>query len=189
MKDTHYGLPRSLVDRAVLRPSSAPFANDATNSFGRPTVGLDGQLRRETQSAGTGVYSTAPDVAIYAQMFLNRGAYGSARILSPAAVAEMTRNQIPGVSGGYGSQFFPEASWGLGWDVLGDKKARYEYGSLQSPRTFGHEGSGGVYLMVDPTYDLFWIYHSTVLELIGGEFKKWGVDLFTNAVVAAVTDP
>jgi CubicO group peptidase (beta-lactamase class C family) len=189
MKDTHYGLPTSLDERAALRPPSAPFANDGTNALGWPTPGLNGRLRRETQAAAYGVYSTAPDMAIYAQMFLNRGAYGSARILSPAAVREMTRNQIPGVSGGYGSQRWAEASWGLGWDIFADKRCPYEYGSLQSPRTFGHEGSGGVHLMVDPTYDLFWMYFGTVLELINGEFKKWEVDRFTNAVLAAVTDP
>jgi len=188
MKDTYYGLPESLVDRMVVRPSSAPFATDGTNVLGWPTMGLNGQLRREAQSAGVGAYSTAPDTAVFAQTFLNGGAFGNTRILGPVAVSEMIRNQVPGVSARYGSQYFPEASWGIGWDILGDKRCRYEYGSLQSPRTFGHEGSGGVYLMVDPTYDLIWIYFGTVLELINGEFKKWEVDLFTNAVLAAVTD-
>jgi CubicO group peptidase (beta-lactamase class C family) len=101
----------------------------------------------------------------------------------------MTRNQIPGVGAQFGSQSFAEASWGLGWDIVADKKAPYYYGALQSPETFAHGGAGGTYLWVDPTYDLVGVYFSTVLELIRDEFDNWGVDLFTNAVVAAVTDP
>jgi hypothetical protein len=42
-------------------------------------------------------------------------------VLSPAAVAQMTRNQIPGISARYNGEVFPEASWGLGWSVLGEK--------------------------------------------------------------------
>ena len=36
-------------------------------------------------------------LTVFGQMILNRGRYGDARILSPAAVAAMTRDQIPGI--------------------------------------------------------------------------------------------
>src|SRR5436853_250463 len=45
-----------------------------------------------------GAFSTARDVATFGQMFLQEGAYGTARVLSPASVAAMTRNQIPGIA-------------------------------------------------------------------------------------------
>ena len=41
-----------------------------------------------------GLYTTREDLAVFAQAFLNGGTYGDRRILSPASVHEMTRNQL-----------------------------------------------------------------------------------------------
>jgi CubicO group peptidase (beta-lactamase class C family) len=120
------------------------------------------------------------DMAVFGQMFLNRGTYGDARIVSPASVAEMTRNQIPGIGARYGSEFFPEASWGFGWNVHEGKKDR---GSLHSPKAFCHVGAGGVFLWVDPVYEIVGMHFSVV---VGWDRKC--VDLFMNAVTAAVVD-
>jgi len=122
------------------------------------------------------------DMAIFGQMFLNRGRYGEMRILSPAAVAEMTRNQIPGVSAQDAGEFFPEASWGFGWSIHGNKRA-LEYGSLYAPQAFDHIGAGGVFFWVDPVYEIVGVYFSVVLDQ-----SKSCRDLFMNAVTAAVVD-
>src|SRR5437899_3201795 len=55
-----------------------------------------------------GLFSTADDLAIYCQMILNGGAYGGVRILSPMAVAAMTRPRAVSEEG---------AARGLGWDI------------------------------------------------------------------------
>jgi CubicO group peptidase (beta-lactamase class C family) len=92
----------------------------------------------------------------------------------------MTRNHIPGVCAQFGDEFFSEATWGLGWGIRGNKKAG---GILSSPRSFGHGGAGGIFLWVDPVYEIVGVYFSVVPTEIA-----WNTDLFVNAVTAAVAD-
>src|SRR5207253_2580892 len=87
---------------------------------------------------------------------LRRGG-GEARVLSPASVAAMTRDQIPGLASTYVTEVFPEASWGLGWSIHGRKKAQLE-GSLLSAEAFSHTGTGGVYVWCDPPRDLLGVF-------------------------------
>jgi CubicO group peptidase (beta-lactamase class C family) len=183
MQDTFYTVPDSVRHRVVRRPANAPFATRPA-----PQYGLTSREHQEIPRAGGGVYATAMDMAIFGQMFLNRGCYGHVRILSPAAVAEMTRNHIPGISSEFVGEFFPEASWGLGWSVRGSKKSLTLDGTLESPAAFGHAGVGGVDMWVDPVYDLVGVYFSVALELIDTIRPVWTADLFKNAVTAAVLE-
>src|SRR5262245_60724001 len=178
MQDTFYIVPNAVRARIVRRPLDAPLA--ATGVAGGPGIGT-----REHQVlplAAAGVYSTAMDMAIFGQMFLNRGSYGEVRILSPAAVAEMTHNQIPGIGAQFRGEFFPEASWGLGWSIHENKRASRD-GSLYSPQAFNLDGAGGVFLWVDPVYEIVGVYFSVAFEQ-----SKPCRDLFLNAVTAAVVD-
>jgi CubicO group peptidase (beta-lactamase class C family) len=192
MRDTYYSVPDSVKGRIVRRPATAPWAGPEGPGLAEAPlvtklrmVGLDSQEWQETPFAAYGAFSTALDIATFGQMFLNRGHYGETRILSAASVAEMTRNQIPGISTHEGNEFFPEASWGLGWDVLGDKKPLYD-GSLCSLHTFMHGGGGGVRLWVDPIYEIIGVYFSVILENTAAGVALWQADLFMNAVTAAV---
>jgi CubicO group peptidase (beta-lactamase class C family) len=175
MQDTFYSVPDGVRARIVRRPLDAPFAGLATREH------------QELPRANNGVHSTAMDTAIFGQMFLNRGSYGEARILSPAAVAEMTRNQIPGISAQRAAEFIPEALWGFGWSIHGNKRVQ-QWGSLYSPQAFDHNGAGGVYFWVDPVYEIVGVYFSVALEFIDDLRSKVRYDLFTNAVTAAVVD-
>jgi CubicO group peptidase (beta-lactamase class C family) len=56
---------------------------------------------RASPAPNIGVHSTAADIAAFGQMFLDRGRYGDARVLHPATIAEMTRDQIPGVAANF----------------------------------------------------------------------------------------
>lgn len=181
MEDTFYIVPDSVSTRIVQRPLDAPFA------VGVVGPGLGTREHQELPWAAGGVYSTVMDMAIFGQMFLNRGSYGDVRILSPAAVAEMTRNQIPGISSQIPGEFFPEASWGFGWSIHGNKKG-LRYGSLHSPQTFYHHGAGGIQFWVDPAYEIVGLYFSVALELIDELRTKECHDLFMNGVTAAVVD-
>lgn len=181
MEDTFYIVPDSVRHRIVGRPVDAPF----TVAMVGPGLGTRGH--EELPWASAGVYSTAKDMAIFGQMFLNRGSYGDVRILSPASVAEMTRNQIPGISSRFVDEFFPEASWGLGWSIHGNKKA-LRSGSLHSPQAFTHQGSGGICVWVDPVYELVGVCFSIVLESMDSLHAKTCFDLFMNAVTAAVVE-
>jgi CubicO group peptidase (beta-lactamase class C family) len=174
MKDTFYIVPDSVRHRIVRRPADAPAA-EMLNSR---------ELQDRPGPAG-GVFSTAVDTAIFGQMFLNGGSYGDARILSPASVAAMTRNQIPGVGAQYGEEFFPEASWGYGWNIEGNKHY-VGRGTLQSSATFSHGGVGGVSLWIDPVYEIVGVCFSVSLWLIPDKSVRSCIDLFMNAVTAAV---
>jgi CubicO group peptidase (beta-lactamase class C family) len=100
----------------------------------------------------------------------------------------MTQNQIPGIQGFEGDGRHAEASWGYGWSVRGHESWKYQPGTLMSPEAFRHDGAGGVYIWVDPTYELVGIYFSAILEMINGIHMKSPVDLFANAVAAAIDD-
>jgi CubicO group peptidase (beta-lactamase class C family) len=176
MEDSDYILPDARAHRLVLRPPGAPFPNYT--------------VREHLQSgyASSSVTSTAFDMAVFGQMFLNGGEYGGVRILSRASIAEMTRNQIPGIGSRWWEEYFPEASWGYGWGIHGQGKWMYFDGTLYSPQAFMHSGAGGVYLWVDPVYEIVGVYFSVWLELLPGPHPKWCSDLFVNAITAAIVD-
>jgi CubicO group peptidase (beta-lactamase class C family) len=132
--------------------------------------------------------STAFDLARFGQMFLNGGSYRSSRVLSPVSVAEMTRNQIPGIGSKFLEETFPEASWGLGWSIHGAKTGLC--GALHSPSSFEHWGAGGKYFWVDPELELIGVYFSSVPSLpkVSEGKKYWFHDIFTDVVTSAVEE-
>jgi len=176
MKNSWFSVPENVRYRVVQRPSDAPFPE------------LGSVESQEFPSPSAGVYSTAMDMAIFGQMFLNGGVYGEARILSPASVHAMTLNQIPGIGGHYLNEYFPEAEWGLGWGVYQNRKS-WAYGEiLQSQRSFCHGGAGGVFLWVDPAHDVVAVFFSVVLELLENERPKACIDLFINTVLSSIVE-
>jgi uncharacterized protein YbbC (DUF1343 family) len=94
-----------------------------------------------------GLFSTAEDVALYAQMMLDGGRLGDTRVLSARAVEVMTRGRD--VSGDRRA---------LGWD----KQSRYSSnrGELFTDAAFGHGGFTGTVLWIDPGLDLFVVFLS-----------------------------
>ncbi len=172
IKDTHYGVTKSLEHRLVRRPPDA--------------LGADAEPAWRTGWGSGGAFSTALEMAVFGQMFLNQGRYGEATILSPAAIAAMTRNQVPGLQARIVGEFFPEASWGLGWSIHGRKTGWC--GALHSPEAFEHWGSGGTYLWADPVYEVVGVYFSVIPVPEGHPRFAELQDLFTDAVTAAVLD-
>ncbi len=94
-----------------------------------------------------GLFSTAEDLAVYAQMLHGRGEYGGVRVMKPETVAWMTTANR--VSSGLR---------GLGWDM----KTSYSINRGQglSPRAFGHGGFTGTVLWIDPELELTFIFLS-----------------------------
>ncbi len=184
MTDTNYIVPESLDSRIVKRPPDAPHAQPV-NRF---MEGVDSRQMRETPTANSGVFSTTMDMAIFGQMFLNRGRCGDTRVLSRPTVSEMTRNQIPGI--GFKDQIgnFVEGSLGFGWLVHGNGKWKYYDGSLHSQESVSYSGSGGVYFWVDPSYVIVGIYFSVLLEIATTLIAKSNFDLFQNTITAAISD-
>lgn len=94
-----------------------------------------------------GLFSTASDLAVYAQMMLNRGTYGGVQVLSPRTVDVMTQP----IS-------VPSGLRALGWDV--QSGFSINKGELMSSAAFGHGGFTGTGLWIDPELDLFVIFLS-----------------------------
>jgi len=186
MIDTYYIVPESLDSRIVQLPPEAP----AAQRISRFWEGFNSRQMKSTPHGAHSVWSTAMDMAIFGQMFLNGGRYSDTRILSRPTVAEMTRNQIPGIGTNYGGTYMPEASVGYSWLVQCNTKWRYFDGSLQSLGSFCHPGGSGTTLWVDPTYEIVGVYFSIALERTPTPKLelKWNLDLYQNAVTAAISD-
>ena len=135
MKDTLFKPPASL--RGRIAPTQYEHGTSGPVLWG---VVHDPTSRFMGGVAGhAGLFSTADDVSIFAQMLLNGGAYNGARILSPLSIEKMTTPQTPS------NQMVLR---GLGWDI--DSPFASNRGELFSVGSFGHTGYTGTSLWIDP---------------------------------------
>lgn len=121
---------------AAWRPRIAPTQYDEKEHMLRGVV-HDPTARRMGGVAGhAGLFSTADDLAKFAQALLD----GGDGILSPLTVAKMTQPETP-----------PSASIlrGFGWDI--DSPFSSNRGDLLPVGSFGHTGFTGTSLWIDPT--------------------------------------
>ena len=88
-----------------------------------------------------GLFSTATDLALFAQMMLNGGELNGVRIVSDSTVALFTKRANP-----------DGTTRALGWDTCGHDGS---CGRYLSRRAFGHTGFTGTSLWIDPDRDLF----------------------------------
>ncbi|WP_426403015.1 serine hydrolase [Streptomyces sp. R-07] len=127
----------------------------ATEDARPPWSGLDrGMVRGEVHDENAyalggiaghaGIFSRAWDLAILARTLLNGGAYGHARILSPASVELMFTDF---------NTAFPGDEHGLGFELY----QHWYMGAMATPRTAGHTGFTGTSLVLDPSTDTFLI--------------------------------
>ncbi len=90
-------------------------------------------------AGNAGVFATADDLAVFAQMILDGGQCRGRRILSPEAVAAMTKGQgVPGSS----------TRRGLGWDI----RSPYSriFNASFPAGSFGHTGYTGTSIWIEP---------------------------------------
>jgi CubicO group peptidase (beta-lactamase class C family) len=88
-----------------------------------------------------GMFSTAGDVAIFAQTLLNGGIYAHHRLLDRATISQFTARTL--ISG---------SARALGWDVPTDPSSSGRYFSTHA---YGHTGFTGTSLWIDPDRQLF----------------------------------
>jgi CubicO group peptidase (beta-lactamase class C family) len=120
-----------------------------------------------------GLFSTADDLAIYAQMLLGEGAYKGKRILSAAtARAMMTPRPVPGGLRAYG------------WDVqtaFSSNRGRL----FPSGKGFGHTGFTGTSIWIDPSSTTAVIFLSNRVHPNGkGDVKRLRGEVATLAAAA-----
>jgi len=137
MKDTMYRPPKKLW------PAIAPTEID--NNLRHRLV--QGEVHDENAfaiggvSGHAGLFSTAPDLAVFCQMLLNGGVYAHQRILRRATIAQFTAPQQ--LSGGTRT---------LGWATPTEGGSSGHYFSAHS---FGHTGFTGTSIWIDPDRQLF----------------------------------
>ncbi|HUZ75400.1 MAG TPA: serine hydrolase [Stellaceae bacterium] len=128
------------------RPAEAPriapteLASDGAN---RDRVQDPTALRMGGVAGHAGLFSTADDLAKFAEMLLGGGVRDGVRILSAASVARMTAPHV--LPGGI--------ERGLGWDVA----SPYANGMdlAFGPGSYGHTGYTGTSLWIDPARKAF----------------------------------
>lgn len=182
MTDSSFIAEPHFADRIVTRGPDLPFG---TSEY---LLNIDSSF--DTPSAAAGLLTTARDLAVFAQTFLDGGTYAGVRLLSDVSVREMTRNQIPGVGcEGWGGRQVPEASWGLGWMIQDQERWPIWTGSMQPLGTVYHQGIGACMLWFEPATEVIGVFLSVAAEFDPMTFRhSWDVDLFQNMVSTALVD-
>lgn len=168
MTQTTLGLGKSKVEQTAIY-QAGPETEDL-RSWGPNT-----QYWRDMGHPWGGVHSTTGDVAILLQAFINGGAYGSTRVLSPTTVAAMTRDHNVGL----------DAPWGLGWG-LRDSRVWNAFGDLGSAKTFGHVGATGTVAWADPERQLLCVLLTTLSAADRDGFLLHRVSNMVQAAVVSI---
>jgi CubicO group peptidase (beta-lactamase class C family) len=131
MKRTFYNPPSDVLSLCV--PTQVVDGKPLLGVVHDPLARLQGGV-----SGNAGLFSTADDLAVFAQMMLRGGEWNGVRILSPLAVERMV-------------EIFPkvaESGRGLGWDLTSD------YGTVRGDLfgygSYGHSGYTGTSIWIDP---------------------------------------
>ncbi len=116
-----------------------------------------------------GLFSTAEDLAVYAEMMLRGGKYGGIQVLKRETWEMMTRprevpRRMPTASNSPQGQDARGTLWvrGLGWDIRTGYSTNR--GKKLSDSAFGHGGFTGTSLWIDPENELFVIFLSSRLH-------------------------
>ena len=134
MKETQFQPPAALVPRIAPTEwlkGGAPLRGVVHDPTARNMGGVAGHA---------GVFSTADDLARFAQMMLNGGALDGMRLFSPLTVKKFTEPQTP-----------PDQPIlrGLGWDI--DSPLSGNRGELFPIGSYGHTGFTGTSIWIDPS--------------------------------------
>ena len=87
-----------------------------------------------------GIFSTANDLSVFAQMMLNRGEYQGTRFIKESTVDLFTKNTTS------------RGTRALGWDTCGHQGS---CGKYLSENAYGHTGFTGTSLWIDPEREMF----------------------------------
>jgi uncharacterized protein YbbC (DUF1343 family) len=139
---------------ASLRPRIAPTEIDPAT--GQPLRGVvhDDTSRYMGGVAGhAGLFTTADDLAKFAQMLLDHGQGNGIRLFSPLTVQKFTTPESPADQ---------PILRGLGWDV--DSPYSSNRGDLFPIGSFGHTGFTGTSMWMDPVSDTYVILLTNVVH-------------------------
>jgi len=169
MEDTGFNPPENLRSRCV--PTEVLDGEALQGVVHDPRARLLGGV-----AGHAGLFSTADDLSVFAQMLLDRGEFAGVRILSPLSVDRMI-------------EVYPRAAFAgraLGWDL--DSDFSTNGGDLFGPASFGHTGYTGTSFWVDPETRTFVIFLTNRVHPDDtGEAATWRSRV-ANVVAAAIRD-
>jgi CubicO group peptidase (beta-lactamase class C family) len=181
MNDTLFRPPASSIGR--IAPTE-PRGNTLRYLKGQSAESMEKILRGEVHDptawkmggvAGhAGLFSTARDLAIYAQTLLGGGSYRGVKLLSPMSVEAMSSPQSPAGS----SQVR-----GFGWDI--DSKYSAPKGDLFQGG-YGHTGFSGTSIWIHPPTDTFVITLTNRVHPDGGKDVGHLRAVIANIVAASI---
>jgi CubicO group peptidase (beta-lactamase class C family) len=184
MADTYFRPPSKLIGR--IAPTE-PRKNTLQYLKGQGSgANLDQILRGEVHDptawrmggvAGhAGLFSSARDIALFAQMLLDKGNCASGRLLSPLTIDAMTRPESPANS--------PQVR-GFGWDI--DSAYSSPRGDIFK-EGYGHTGFSGTSLWLHPPTGTFVVVLTNRVHPDGGKDINHLRGAIANIVAAAVVD-
>jgi beta-glucosidase-like glycosyl hydrolase/CubicO group peptidase (beta-lactamase class C family) len=137
MRDTMFNPPESMKKRIL------PTEKEATgDKFICGHVHDENAYALGGVSGHAGLFSTAYDLAVFAELMLGKGSYGEQQIFKPETVELFTRR----------ANVVQNSSRCLGWDSPSDKAS----GGVYLPdESFGHTGFTGTSLWLDPRHHMF----------------------------------
>ena len=172
MTDTHFRPdPMSSVRIApteIAPPRGYPLRGEVHDENAYALGGVAGHA---------GLFSTAEDLSVFAQMLLDGGVYNGVRVVSDSAVALFTTR-----AAGHRA---------LGWDTCNGGAGCGQY---MSERAFGHTGFTGTSLWIDPDRQMFVILltnrvHAARARRPSKVIADVRNDLADAAVLAVMDDP
>ena len=150
MKDTGFSVPESKLDRLA----TSYWISPRTGALAVFDEARGGEWSRPPSfpSGGGGLVSTVDDYLVFARMMLNRGRYGTERILSRPSIEAMTTDQLTDeqkARSGLVEGYFDGHGWGFGVSVVTRRE------SPAAPLgQFGWDGGLGTSWRSDPQEDM-----------------------------------
>jgi CubicO group peptidase (beta-lactamase class C family) len=172
MTDTYFRPADSLRTRIapteIAPPRGYPLRGEVHDENAYSLGGIAGHA---------GMFSTAADLSVFAQMMLNGGEYNGVRIASDSAVTLFTKRTA--------------GTRALGWDT-GD--GRLGAGEYMNERSYGHTGYTGTSMWIDPDRNLFVILltnrvHAARARRPATVISDVRADLSDAAALAVTEDP
>jgi CubicO group peptidase (beta-lactamase class C family) len=141
MHDTGFDVPESKMNRLAktYKIVEGKFVED------KPIVETWPEKGRGIEAGGAGIFSTASDYALFAQMLCNGGTLNGRRLLGRKSVELMTANHIVTLPSNQAAS--RDRGFGLGVEVVTDQ------GRLSIPSSvgqFGWYGAATTYCQIDP---------------------------------------
>ncbi|WP_100012743.1 serine hydrolase domain-containing protein [Lentibacillus sediminis] len=133
MTDTMFNPPESLK----MRTAATEYQPQTDRGIVWGEVHDENAWAMDGVAGHAGLFSTAQDLAVFAQMILNDGIYQGERILEAETVEIMETNEIPE---------FPGDAHSLAWELNQD----WYMDDLSSPTTMGHTGFTGTSIVINP---------------------------------------